>query len=191
MAWFGPRSEEFKAKLGARLKGIKKSVPRSAEENTARSVALKGRKKSAETRAKMSLVAKHRDNSAMHTPEAHAKAGATLRKSKKSARYGPEASNWQGGITEINYSERARFQASRACQDWRHACMERDNDTCQECGYRKGEEPKRKLHVDHIKTYRDYPELRTEVSNGRTLCEDCHRKTPTYGGRTKGVSKAA
>ena len=33
-----------------------------------------------------------------------------------------------------------------------------------------------KLHVLHIKEYANYEELRTTVSNGVTLCVECHRK---------------
>ena len=33
----------------------------------------------------------------------------------------------------------------------------------------------------HIKPFADYPDLRFELSNGRTLCVPCHTKTPTYG----------
>lgn len=32
------------------------------------------------------------------------------------------------------------------------------------------------LEVDHIKELADYPELRTEPTNLRTLCKDCHNK---------------
>lgn len=37
------------------------------------------------------------------------------------------------------------------------------------------------LEADHIKPYSLFPELRYEVDNGRTLCVDCHKKTPTWG----------
>jgi len=51
-----------------------------------------------------------------------------------------------------------------------------DNQMCgvdgkQSCGH-CGAKPR--LHADHIKPWKDYPELRFDVSNGRTLCEDCH-----------------
>jgi 5-methylcytosine-specific restriction endonuclease McrA len=40
-----------------------------------------------------------------------------------------------------------------------------------------------RLEADHIKPFCRFPELRLVVSNGRTLCKDCHRKTPTWGAR--------
>jgi hypothetical protein len=33
----------------------------------------------------------------------------------------------------------------------------------------------------HIKSWRDFPELRFEVSNGKTLCLDCHKKYRLFG----------
>lgn len=36
------------------------------------------------------------------------------------------------------------------------------------------------LNADHIKPFAYFPELRLELSNGRTLCVECHRKTPTF-----------
>ena len=61
---------------------------------------------------------------------------------------------------------------------WREDVFRRDDWTCVECGTHGGD-----VQADHIKPYAIYPELRYDVSNGRTLCVGCHRKTPTYGGR--------
>lgn len=55
--------------------------------------------------------------------------------------------------------------------DWRTAVYERDNFTCQECGARGVP-----LNAHHIKHWQHHPDLRFDVSNGVTLCEDCHAK---------------
>jgi 5-methylcytosine-specific restriction endonuclease McrA len=71
-----------------------------------------------------------------------------------------------------------RLRASTEYRQWRTAVFKRDDYTCQDCGVRGG-----RLNADHIKRFADFPDLRFDVSNGRTLCEGCHRKTPTYGNR--------
>ena|SRR5665213_3656088 len=63
---------------------------------------------------------------------------------------------------------------------WRTAVFTRDNFTCVECGYRGN-----KLNADHVQSFARFPELRFELSNGRTMCEPCHRKTPTFGAHAK------
>lgn len=78
------------------------------------------------------------------------------------------------GRSTVN--ERARRCARM--RDMRKACFTRDNYTCQTCGVRGGT-----LNADHIKRWSDYPKLRFELSNLRTLCGGCHRKTSTYGNR--------
>lgn len=60
--------------------------------------------------------------------------------------------------------------------EWRKKVFERDLWVCVLC-----KEPKNKINADHIKSFSQYPELRYELSNGRTLCIDCHKKTDTYG----------
>ena len=59
---------------------------------------------------------------------------------------------------------------------WRAEVFARDDYTCQICGERGGE-----LNADHIKPFATNKELRTDINNGRTLCRECHVKTPTYG----------
>lgn len=63
------------------------------------------------------------------------------------------------------------IRRSGAYANWRKTVFERDDYTCQVCGQVCG-----KLNAHHIRRFADYPELRLEVTNGITLCEDCHRK---------------
>lgn len=94
--------------------------------------------------------------------------------------FGEKHWNWQGGITPENISRRNLVEY----KEWRFAIFSRDNFTCQLCSARSGKGTgKVELQADHIKPWAKFPELRLELSNGRTLCVPCHRKTDTYGGR--------
>lgn len=89
-------------------------------------------------------------------------------------RRGPNGSNWQGGICESTELLRHTIEY----KIWREAIFGRDNYTCRECKRRGG-----RLHPHHIKSFAKFPELRFDVNNGFTLCEDCHKKTDNFGGR--------
>lgn len=64
--------------------------------------------------------------------------------------------------------------------DWRKRVFKRDNYTCIWCKQKGG-----KLNADHIIPWVLSEDLRYKISNGRTLCIDCHKKTDTYGYRSK------
>lgn len=82
--------------------------------------------------------------------------------------------NWRGGVTPFN----ELIRKSNEYKDWRDKVLKRDNYTCVLCGQWGGN-----LNTDHIKPFSLYPELRLDLNNGRTLCADCHRQTPTYAGK--------
>lgn len=87
---------------------------------------------------------------------------------------GDKNPNWKGGVTKEN----ERIRKSIAYKKWRSDVFARDNYTCQIC--KRKETVSGKLEADHIKQFAKYPELRFDVSNGRTLCKECHKKTDTY-----------
>jgi hypothetical protein len=80
------------------------------------------------------------------------------------ARRGSAHPSWKGGLTGI----RERVRQTGEYVRWRQAVLTRDARKCQHCGSRKY------LHVHHIKFLATHPELMFDVSNGLTLCAECH-----------------
>ena len=93
---------------------------------------------------------------------------------------GEKSHFWQGGKTDRLH----KYRSNAESRGWRKKVFERYDYTCQDCGARSGNGITVYLNADHIKPWALYPELRLELSNGRTLCEPCHRKTPTFGFKT-------
>lgn len=81
---------------------------------------------------------------------------------------------WKGGISK----DFKRIYFTFEYKEWRKAVFKRDNFVCQMC-----QKTNCYLQADHIKPFAYFPELRFELSNGRTLCKDCHSKTDTFGAR--------
>jgi len=119
-------------------------------------------------RKKISEYAKKRGTAHLNTPEISEKQSKSIT--------GKNHWNWQNGKT----SENKRCRNLKEYRVWRTTIFERDDYTCQICKERGGE-----LNADHIKPWSLYPKLRLELSNGRTLCISCHKKTDTYMGRIK------
>ena len=112
--------------------------------------------------------------------------------SRSCARSGTRSNAWKDGLS----MKRDRARLAPQLKEWREAIFERDNYLCQYCGQNG------KLHAHHIKSWAEYPNLRFEVSNGLTLCIECHgtvhgkdfsnrRKKicPDCGTQTKGRGK--
>jgi 5-methylcytosine-specific restriction endonuclease McrA len=87
---------------------------------------------------------------------------------------------WKGGISPEN----KKIRRSKEFREWRKSVFMRDKWTCVWCGQVGGE-----LHPDHIKPFSLFPELRFELSNGRTLCVPCHRKTDTWGHGANNITR--
>lgn len=81
---------------------------------------------------------------------------------------GKDNPNWKGGLTP----EQTRIRNGIEIRLWREAVFARDNWTCQKCRDNEGGN----LNAHHICNFADYPGLRTAISNGLTICIDCHRK---------------
>jgi hypothetical protein len=86
--------------------------------------------------------------------------------------------NWKGGKTP----DKIKIRMSKEYEVWRRRVFERDRYTCTSCGEVGG-----LLNADHIKSFAQYPELRTDISNGRTLCVSCHKLTDTFAGRSNRI----
>ena len=101
---------------------------------------------------------------------------------KETAHFCSKECSWQYR-NEGKRTADKKVRQSAKYKAWRTLVFERDSYTCVECkdhNY-EGRGSSLMLHADHIKPFALYPELRFEVSNGRTLCVPCHIKTGTYG----------
>lgn len=56
--------------------------------------------------------------------------------------------------------------------EWRKQVYIRDNYTCQACGA----SGMGNLNAHHIKQWAHHPDVRFDIANGVTLCDDCHAK---------------
>lgn len=106
-----------------------------------------------------------------NSPSKNIKTRERFRKAKLGLR-NENTNNWQGGKTKIGSALRCSLEYN----ELRLFVLKRDNYTCQICNKRGGN-----LEMDHIKEWCNYPELRLDSNNCRTLCNNCHKKTDNYG----------
>ncbi len=81
----------------------------------------------------------------------------------------------QRGVAKKEHHKTVESQLIRTSTDyieWRLSVYKRDGFKCVGCGDATGGN----LQAHHILSFADYPEERFNVSNGTTLCRECHKK---------------
>jgi len=174
-------SEETRKKMSEAHMGNKSNLGRKLSEEHRQKIIKNflGRKHTEETKQKMSKAHRGIKNwlGKHHTEE-------TKRKISQS-NSGVNNWNWKGGITPF----RTKTWKSKQYQVWRNKVFLRDNYTCQMCSARSGKDKAVILNSHHIKSFSEYPERRFWVSNGITLCKDCHKKTDNYCKNVKKIEQ--
>jgi len=66
------------------------------------------------------------------------------------------------------------YYTSTKHKEWREKVLRRDGYLCQECKKYGRNIPA--THAHHIKSRDEYPELQYRISNGISLCAQCHNK---------------
>ena len=82
-------------------------------------------------------------------------------------------------IYETNNQPR---EVDPAYRRFKQDVLKRDKHKCQCCGLDK------RLHVHHIYSYIEHPELATDVTNGIVLCEFCHQKYHSVYGKKDNIN---
>lgn len=166
-------SVSHKKKISEATKGIRKKPfirkPCSEGKKQSISKALMGRKLSKDT---INKIIKGRKG--FHFSE---ESKLKISKSKKGRKCpwvkpppplkGDQSPHWKGGICPENKKIRSSIKIGL----WREAVFSRDKWVCQNCKRRGGV-----LQAHHLKSFAEYPQLRTSVENGITLCYYCHIK---------------
>src|SRR5699024_10573580 len=94
---------------------------------------------------------------------------------------GENNSNWNEVLSEEERNDLRRYPEY---YKWRSDVYNRDKYTCQSCGNSESGN----LNAHHIENYSENIDRRTDVSNGITLCVDCHisfHKTYGYTGNNE------
>lgn len=148
-----PMSEEQKKKISFANKG-KKKPPRQKEHTDKIRAKQIGRKMSDEQKLKISI--------------AHKK-----RVAEGKCNFYKDGEYYKKSVQHLRNTIEYRM--------WRDAVFKRDNWKCVMCGAKGGNGKRVDLNADHIKPFALFPDLRFDISNGRTLCVPCHSKTDTFG----------
>lgn len=70
----------------------------------------------------------------------------------------------------------SRNLQARQYTQWRQQVFKRDNFRCRMPRCKNKHKKRQAIQAHHIRRWADSPSLRYRVSNGITLCRDCHEK---------------
>jgi len=170
-----PRTAEHRKNIGLSLKGKKyhQKLPRSAEHCRKISEFLTGRKLTDEHRENLRLshAGKKFGNYKTRSSEHARKISEGLKGKKQSVETRLKRSESLKKIRPrtVDRTKKDEIRRSIELRLWREAVFSRDNWTCQKCEKRGV-----RLEAHHILGFSEYPELRTAIANGKTLCKKCH-----------------
>ena len=96
------------------------------------------------------------------------------RKKNPGVQSGENHPNWKGGIS----GDRNRFMSTNEYKEWRTEVFRRDEYKCVCCGVNSNT-----LEAHHILPYASNEDIRTDVSNGVTMCRKHHAEFHSIYGR--------
>src|SRR3990167_768102 len=154
---------EMRAKMSASHKGKPsplKGIPTGRSWNKGKKIIYSEESRARINQGRIKYLAEHGhpNKGKITPPEVRLK-----QRMARLGRFGGEKHpNWQGGVAEKHNKERH----SDEYKIWRKRVFERDFYTCLICGRVGGE-----LNAHHVKRFNDFPLLRYDVDNGKTLCK--------------------
>lgn len=80
---------------------------------------------------------------------------------------------YKHGLSHLFKTKRNILWNTHKYRQWRRLVFKRDKYICRDCNQKNSKE--NRLNAHHIKSWIKFPKLRYKVSNGKTLCEKCHR----------------
>lgn len=89
-------------------------------------------------------------------------------------RYGLQGAIYQRQIRSGDRGSVSRIYSTKYI-NWRKAVLERDQNTCQQCGHISTSN-----HAHHLVPWKHSEMLRFSIPNGQTLCISCHARKPKH-----------
>lgn len=102
-------------------------------------------------------------------------------------RSGEKNGKWNSEMTDEDRKEASQWMKTNEHKIWVKSVLKRDKYICQIC-----DEHKNHLNAHHILNWRTHKDLRIDINNGITLCEDCHKEFHMkYGKKNNNLEQIA